>query len=74
VAGFDDAEIEAALPKAAFVAKDVVAKNAVDGLAAGKSVIVPGALNRVLGTVSWHLPRRLVLPMVSSRHPAMKKT
>jgi short-subunit dehydrogenase len=73
VAGFDDAEVEAALPKAMWVTKDAVAKAAVDGLADGKTVIVPGVLNNIAGGVSRHLPRKLLLPMLSRAHPVMKK-
>jgi short-subunit dehydrogenase len=71
--GFVDAEVEAALPKGMWVASDVVAKTAVDGLAAGQAVIVPGVLNRVTGAASKLLPRKLLLPLVARQHPAMKK-
>jgi uncharacterized protein len=73
VTGFDDAELEAALPKAMWVTKDAVAKIAVDGLAAGKTVIVPGVLNKIGGAAYQHLPRSLLLPILSRVHPAMKR-
>ncbi len=72
-AGISDADAEASLPKIMWVDADVVAKAAVDGLAAGKAVIVPGVFNR-LGAVAYqHLPRRLLLPILSRSHPALKK-
>jgi short-subunit dehydrogenase len=73
VTGFVDAEVEAALPKSMWVAADVVAKTAVDGLAAGRTVIVPGVGNRVGAAAYQHLPRKLLLPLLSRMHPAMKK-
>ncbi len=72
VAGFVDADLEAALPKAMWVSADVVAKTAVDGLAAGRTVIVPGVGNKVGAAAYQHLPRKLLLPILSRMHPAMK--
>ena len=37
-----------------------MAKAAVDGLASGKGVIVPGAPNRIAAVFNHHLPRRLM--------------
>jgi short-subunit dehydrogenase len=72
-AGISDADAEAALPKAMWVAADEVARIAIDGLASGKSVIVPGLFNRIGATAYQHLPRRLLLPILSRSHPALKK-
>ena len=73
LAGIADEDAEAALPKAMWVDADVVARTAVDGLAAGKTVIIPGAFNRVGAAAYQHLPRRLLLPILSRSHPALKK-
>ncbi|WP_319454394.1 MULTISPECIES: SDR family oxidoreductase [unclassified Mycobacterium] len=73
LAGFSDEEAEAALPKPMWVAADEVARIAVDGLAAGKAVIVPGMFNRVGAAANHLLPRRLLLPMVARSHPGLKK-
>jgi short-subunit dehydrogenase len=73
VTGFVDADLEAALPEAMWVAADVVARTAVDGLAAGKTVIVPGIGNKVGAVAYQHLPRGLLLSILSRMHPAMKK-
>jgi hypothetical protein len=49
-----------------------VAKVAVAGLEAGRSVVIPGAPNRV-GAVFAHLvPNSLILPILARRHPALQ--
>jgi hypothetical protein len=72
-AGISDADAEAALPKAMWVTAAEVAKTAVDGLAAGKTVIIPGAFNKVGAAAYKILPRRLLLPILARSHPALKK-
>ena len=72
-AGISDADAEAALPKAMWVSAADVAAAAVDGLAAGKTVIVPGVFNRVGAAAYKILPRRLLLPVLARTHPALKK-
>jgi uncharacterized protein len=72
-AGISDKDAEASLPKAMWVHADEVARTAVDGLTAGRAVIVPGLFNRV-GAVAYHLlPRRLLLPILARSHPGLKK-
>lgn len=73
LAGISDEEAEKSLPKFLWVDADAVAKAAVDGLASGKSVIVPGAPNRIASVVNHYLPRRLLLPLVARNHPGLKK-
>jgi uncharacterized protein len=73
-AGIADDEAEKSLPKFLWKDADEVAKAAVDGLAAGKGVIVPGALNRIASAINQHAPRRLLLPMIARNHPGLKKT
>ncbi|HEV7420971.1 MAG TPA: SDR family oxidoreductase [Mycobacterium sp.] len=72
-AGIPDEDAEAALPKAMWVDADEVARAAIDGLESGRTVIIPGVLNRV-GAVAYQLlPRRLLLPILARNHPALKK-
>lgn len=71
-AGISDADAEASLPKAMWVEADEVARIAVDGLAAGKTVIVPGVFNRVGAAAYQMLPRKLLLPILAKSHPALK--
>lgn len=71
-AGISDEDAEAAMPSIMWVDAETVARTAVDGLAAGKSVIVPGLANRI-GAVANHLtPRRLLTRLVASNHPVFK--
>ncbi len=71
-AGISDEDAEASLPKAMWVDADVVARTAVDGLAAGRTVIVPGMVNRIGAAAYQVLPRRLLLPILARSHPALK--
>jgi uncharacterized protein len=72
-AGISDEDAEASLPKVMWVDADVVAKTAVDGLASGTTVIVPGVFNKIGASAYQHLPRRLLLPILSRSHPSLKK-
>ncbi|HXL60311.1 MAG TPA: SDR family NAD(P)-dependent oxidoreductase [Mycobacterium sp.] len=72
--GVSDSESEKVLPKFLWEDAGAVAKIAVDGLAAGKGVIVPGAANRIAAVINHHLPRRLLLPLVARNHPGLKKS
>lgn len=72
-AGISDEDAEAALPKAMWVSAADVALTAVDGLASGATVIVPGVFNRVGAAAYKILPRRLLLPILARSHPALKK-
>ena len=51
-----------------------MAKAAVDGLASGKGVIIPGAPNRIASVFNHHLPRRLFTRLVARNHPGLKKS
>jgi short-subunit dehydrogenase len=73
-AGIPDEEAEKALPEFLWEEPDAVAKVAINGLAKGKAVIVPGTLNRISSAVYQHLPRRLLLPLIARNHPALKKS
>lgn len=71
-AGFSTADAEALLPKPLWVSASDVAKAGIDGLAAGRAVVVPGRLNRA-ATAVYHLtPRRLLLGLLARTHPGLK--
>jgi uncharacterized protein len=72
-AGIPDEVAEKSLPKFMWEEADAVAKAAVDGLASGKGVIIPGAANRIASVFNHHLSRRLLLPLVARNHPGLKK-
>ncbi len=72
-AGIADEDAEAARPKAMWIDADEVARAAIDGLEAGRTVIVPGTFNRVGAAAYQLLPRKLLLPILARSHPALKK-
>ncbi len=71
-AGFSKEEAESALPKVMWVPVDQVAQAGIDGLAAGKAVVVPGRVNRVASTLFRLGPPELFLPLLRN-HPAFKR-
>jgi short-subunit dehydrogenase len=71
--GLTDAEASESLPKFMWVPAAQVAKAAVEGLAAGRAVVIPGAANRVGATLGHLIPNGLILPFLAQRHPALKK-
>lgn len=71
-AGFSGDDAESSLPRFMWVPADDVAKQAVDGMAAGKWVVIPGAANRVGATAAHLVPRRLLVPLLAKQHPALK--
>ncbi len=71
-AGFDKDDAEAALPSFMWVSAPAVAKAAVDGLAKGRLVVIPGAANRVGSVLAQVAPRSLLLPILSRQHPGLK--
>jgi len=73
-AGIPDEEAEKMLPKFLWEEADAVARIAIDGLANGKSVIVPGAPNRVAAMLNRLAPRWVLLPMLGRSHPGRTKS
>src|SRR5688572_28099259 len=71
-AGFSKEDAESSLPKIMWLESHVVAKADIDGLAKGRTVVIPGGANRVLANVSLHTPRRLLVPILAKQHPAVK--
>jgi short-subunit dehydrogenase len=71
-AGMTDTEASEALPKFMWVPAADVAKAAVDGLAAGRPVVIPGAANRATAALAHLAPKAMILPMMAQRHPALK--
>jgi uncharacterized protein len=63
------AEDERAAPKFMWRSAAAVARAGIDGLAAGRPVVVPGMPNRVLGLLAHHTPNRLVVPIVGKLSP-----
>ena len=72
-AGLTDDEAGEALPKFMWVPPADVARAAVEGLAAGRPVVIPGAANRAAAGLAYLAPKALILPLLASRHPALKQ-
>jgi short-subunit dehydrogenase len=71
-AGFDKQEAEAALPGFMWESAEAVAKTGLDGLAANHPVAIPGTANRIGATFGHLAPKRLLVPLLASRHPGLK--
>ncbi len=72
-AGFSKEEAESALPRVMWVPADKVALAGIDGLAAGKAVVVPGRVTRVASAIVRVAPPEWLLPVLARGHPAFKR-
>jgi uncharacterized protein len=72
-AGFSKEEAEAALPRVMWIPADKVAQAGIDGLAAGKAVVVPGRVNRIASAFFRVAPPESLLPLLIRNHPGMKR-
>ena len=70
-AGITD-EQSKALPKIMWVPADQVARVGIEGMAAGRDVVIPGAANRVGATGAHLMPKRLLVPLLARQHPALR--
>ena len=73
-AGLTDDEAGEALPKFMWVPPADVARAAVEGLDAGRPVVIPGAANRAAAALAHLAPKSLILPLMASRHPPLKQS
>jgi short-subunit dehydrogenase len=72
-AGISDHDAEDALPKFMWVDAAKVAQVAVDGMDAGRLVVIPGAANRAGAVLAQVTPRSLLLPILAGRHPGLTR-
>jgi short-subunit dehydrogenase len=72
-AGFGDGEAESSLPRFMWVPSRQVAKAAIDALARGRAVVIPGAPNRIAAGLAYLTPRPVLLPIIARGHPALKR-
>ena len=70
-AGFSMSDAEKLLPKPMWVAAADVARAGVDGMEAGKAVIIPGRLNRAAAALSHLAPRGLLVTLLARNHPGL---
>ncbi len=66
-----DEEAAETLPKIMWVPADDVARAAVEGLAGGRTVVIPGTANRVGAGLAHLVPKSILLPLMAKRHPAL---
>ncbi len=71
--GLTDEEASDSLPKIMWVSATEVARVAVEGLAAGRAVVIPGTVNRVAAQLANVFPKKWLLPTLAKQHPALKK-
>jgi short-subunit dehydrogenase len=71
-AGFAKEDADNALPSFMWVSPQNVAKAAVDGMARGRLVVIPGLANRVGSVFSTLTPKTLLLPILRRGHPSLK--
>jgi short-subunit dehydrogenase len=71
-AGISDDEAAESLPKFMWIPAADVARAAVEGLDAGRPVVIPGVANRATAALAHLAPKALILPMMAQRHPALK--
>lgn len=71
-AGFDKDDALNALPRFMWETPEAVAKTGIDGLASGRVVAIPGMANRIGAAFANVTPKRLLVPMLASRHPGLK--
>jgi short-subunit dehydrogenase len=71
VAGLSDEE-QHTLPKLMWETAEAVAKAGVDGLARGRSVVIPGPANRVVAAMANATPKRVLVPIVARAHPGLR--
>lgn len=61
------------MPGVFWASAEAVAKAGVDGLAAGKRVVIPGVLNRAGAIGGQHAPRSVILRLAARVHPAARR-
>lgn len=71
-AGFAAEDAEAALPAFMWEPVEAVAKAGVHGLRANRAVVIPGTPNRVGAALAHLAPKRVMVPILASRHPGLR--
>ena len=71
-AGFSEEETKEALPAVMWVPAREVARQAVEGMARGRTVVIPGAANRVGAAFARLTPKRLLVPLLARNHPGLR--
>lgn len=72
-AGISKQDAESALPSFMWEPVESVASAAVDAMDKGRPVVIPGTVNRVSASLAQLLPKQLLVPILASQHPGLKK-
>lgn len=70
-AGFTKEQADEALPAFMWIPADKVARTALDGLAGGKLVVIPGVGNKAGAALAKLTPKRLLIPILAKQHPGL---
>ena len=73
-AGMDERTFAAAFPKFLWIPSRQVAKTGIDALDHDRGSVIPGLQNSIPAKLFELMPRRLLLPLLSSQHPALHKS
>jgi len=73
-AGFSHEESHGAMPSFMWEDAAAVARAAIDGLAAGRAVVIPGTANRAAALLSQMTPKQLLVPILARAHPALRRS
>jgi hypothetical protein len=71
-AGFSKEDAAAALPAVMWETPEAVARAGIDGLAAGRAVVIPGLANRATTALGRVVPNRLLVPLLARSHPGLR--
>lgn len=71
-AGIDHETASKALPEFMWVSAETVAKAGIDGLAAGRGVVIPGRANWVSAVAAHLTPKRVLVPLLAKQHPGLQ--
>lgn len=72
-AGMDEDEFASSFPKFMWLPSRTVAKIGIDALASGRGSVIAGWPNRISTAVMALVPRPLLLKVLASQHPALKR-
>ena len=72
-AGMDERTFADAFPKFLWIPSRTVARIGVDALDADEAMVITGLPNQVSTRLVQFMPRRLLLPLLKSRHPGLRR-
>jgi hypothetical protein len=71
--GLSDEEAAKSLPGFMWEKAADVAADAISALEKGRTIAIPGIANRIGARVAHLTPRRVLLPILASRHPSLRR-